>query len=216
MKMPSAADRHIDVEVPTPAPRIGDVSTDGGPHDGGDHHADAPYRHRHHLLAWWEGFHQDGLRDRHHRGAGGPLQQAEEHDLVERLRDAAQRRRRHEHGDRRHEVALAPEALGDPSGHRDHDAGGDQVAGDDPCDLIDAGGEASLHMRERDIDDRAVEDLEDGPEHHREGDDPFARGRVLVMFEGGMGGFNRGFWSRCHAAQRLFDPASTMQNLSVV
>ena len=174
------ADRHVDIEIPAPAPRVGDIAADGRTHDRRDHHADSPHRHRHRLLARRKGLHQDGLRQRHHRGAGRPLHQAEEHDLVERLRDAAQRRRHHEHRDRGDEVALAPEALGDPSGHRDHDAGGDQVARDDPRDLIDAGGEAALHMRQRDVDDRAVEDLEHGAEHHRERDDPFARRGKLV------------------------------------
>ncbi len=85
-----------------------------------------------------------------------------------------------EHRDRDDEVALAAEAFGDPAGHRDHDSGRDQVAGDDPRDFIDAGRKAALHVRERDVDDRAVEHLEHGAEHHRERDNPLARGGELM------------------------------------
>ena len=180
MNAASVADRHVDVKIPAPAPRVGDIAADSRAHDRRDHHPDSPHRHRHRLLARRKGLHQDRLRQRHHRGAGRALHQAEENDLVERLRDAAQRRRHDEHRDRRDEVALAPEALGDPSGHRDHDSRGDQVGRDDPRDLVDARGEAALHMRQRDVDDRAVEHLEHGAEHHGERDHPLARRGKLV------------------------------------
>ena len=67
---------------------------------------------------------------------------------------------------------MRPKRDGDPSGHRNHDAVGDQVAGDHPGDLVDAGGEAALHMRQRDVDDRGVEDFEHRAEHHGQRDQP--------------------------------------------
>ena len=44
----------------------------------------------------WIGVGHDGLRQRHQRRAEYALQQPEEHDLRDALRDAAQRRRRDE------------------------------------------------------------------------------------------------------------------------
>ena len=174
------ANRHVDVEIPAPAPRVGDIAADRRTHDRRDHHADAPHRHRHRLLARRKRLHQNRLRQRHHRGAGRTLHQAEEHNLVERLRHAAQRGRHDEHHDCRDEVALAPEALGDPPGHRDHDSRRDQVRRHHPRDFVDARREAALHVRQRDVDDRAVEHLEHGAEHHGERDHPLARRGKLM------------------------------------
>ena len=186
------ADRHVDVKIPAPAPRVGDIAADSRPHDRRDHHPDSPHRHRHRLLARRKRFHQDRLRQRHHRRACRALHQAEENDLVERLCDSAQRRRSDKHRDRRDEVALAPEPLRDPSGHRDHDSRRDQVRRHHPRDLIHAGRETTLHMRQRDVNDRAVEDLEHGPKHHRERDYPLARrGKVMDLVPRLNGRFKR-------------------------
>ncbi len=163
-------DRHVDIEIPTPVPVVGDPAAQRRAHDRRDHQAHAPRRHRELLLGRRKGLHQDGLRRRHHRSACRTLDQAKHHHLIERSGRAAQRRGDHEDRHRDHEVAFAAEARRDPSGHRDHDAVGDQVAGQHPRNLVDAGGEAALHVRQRDVDDRSVQHLERGAEHHRQRD----------------------------------------------
>src|SRR5262249_26859882 len=135
--------------------------------------------------------HQDGLRGGLHRSARETLEQAEDYHLVQRAGGAAGGGGGDETGDRKQEIALAAEAGRDPSGHRDHDAVGDQIAGDDPGDFVDAGGKAAAHVREGDVNDRGVEDFENRPEHHRDDDDPFmdrnGGSGDLRGFEGGGG-----------------------------
>ena len=70
-----------------------------GPATGPDHHAQSPDRHRLAAFVRWIGVGHDGLRQRHQRRAEHALQQPEEHDLREALRDAAQRGRGDEAGD---------------------------------------------------------------------------------------------------------------------
>ena len=173
------ANRQVDVEIPAPVPVVGDPSAQRRAHDRRDHQAHPPRRHRELLLVGRERLHQDGLRRRHHRRARRALNQPKDDHLIERLRGAAEARRRDEHRDRRQEVALAPEARRDPSGHRNHDPVGDQVAGEHPCDLVDARRKAALHMRQRDVDDRRVEHLERRPEHHGQRDQPLVARRPV-------------------------------------
>ena len=82
-----------------------------------------------------------------------------------------------EDGDRRHEVASPSEAPGEPARHRDHDHVGDDVARDDPGDLVDRRAQVPHHVRERHVHDRRVEDLEDRRQHHAEQHQALARAR---------------------------------------
>ena len=169
-------DRYVDVEVPAPVPIVGNPAAQRGPEDRRDHQAHAPRRHRHLLLFGRKGLHQDGLRGRNHGRARHALREPEQHHLPQRARRAARRRGGDEGRHRGHEIALAAEARGNPAGHRNHDPVGDQVAGDHPGDFVDAGREAALHVRQRDVDDRGIEHLEHGAQHHRERYQPLVRG----------------------------------------
>ena len=169
------ADRHVDVEIPAPVPVVGDPAAHRRTHDRRDHQTDPPHRHRQRLLVRRKGLHQDRLRERLQRGAGDSLQETERHHLIERLRRAAHRGGHDEGDDADQEVVLASELACDPAGGRDHDARRHQVGRHDPGHFVDAGRETALHVRQRDVDDRAVEHLQDGAQDDGQRDQPFER-----------------------------------------
>ena len=79
---------------------------------------------------------------------------------------------------------LATKSAGEPSRHRKDDGVRDQIGGDDPRALVDAGGEVAGDVGDGNVDDGGVEQLHEGGEHHGDGDDPgvdvgvFGMGRV--------------------------------------
>ena len=87
-------------------------------------------------------------------------------------REAAEKRREREAGDRQHQQALAAEAAGEPAGHRQDDRVGDQVRRQRPRRLVDRRRQAAGDVRQRHVDHGGVEHLHEGGEHHRDGDDP--------------------------------------------
>ena len=89
------------------------------------------------------------------------------------MRSAAQEARDREEHDRADEVTLAPEELAEPAGEWDDDDAGEDVAGRDPRDLVEARAEIPHHVGERDVDDRAVDDLHQRREHDGERDQVF-------------------------------------------
>ena len=113
---------------------------------------------------------QHRLRQRHQRRAEEPLQHAEQHDLIERLRHAAQRRGQGEADDRHQEQRLAAEAVGQPAGERRHDRRGHDVGGQHPGHLVLRRRQAALHARQRHVGDGGVERLQDRGQHHGDGD----------------------------------------------
>ena len=84
-------------------------------------------------------------------------------------------RERKEH-DGRDKVTLPPEYRAEPAGQRNYDDTRHDVARRDPRDLVEARAEIVHHVRQRDVDDRAVDDLHERGKHHRE------RNEVLVRF----------------------------------
>ena len=91
------------------------------------------------------------------------------------MRGAAEKARDREEDDRADEIALAAEEFPEPAGERDDDDAGQDVPGGNPRDLVEAGAEVPHHVRERDVDDGAVDDLHQRREHYRERDQVFVR-----------------------------------------
>ena len=164
------ADRQVDQEHPVPGIIVGEPGAQRRAHDRPEHHADAPDRHRRAALLERIGVEQHRLRQRHQRGAGHALQQAEQHHLLDVLRQRAQERGDGEAGDADDEQLLAAEAVGHPADRRGHDGGGDDVGGEHPVDLVERGRQRALHVRQRHVGDGGVERLHDGRRHgaHRD------------------------------------------------
>ena len=159
------ADRQVDQEHPVPGVIVGQPGAERRAHDRPQHHADAPDRHGAAALLGRIGVEQHRLRQRHQRGAGHALQQAEQHDLLDVLRQRAQQRGDGEAGDADDEQLLAAEAVGQPADRRRHDGGGDDIGGQHPVDLVERGRQRALHVGQRDIGDGGVERLHDGRRH---------------------------------------------------
>jgi len=117
-----------------------------------------------------------------YRCASRALEYAEQDHLADALSEAAHRRGSHEQHDRDQQVASASDPHRDPSAHRNHHADCRQVTGDNPANPVDANAEACLHVRQRDVDDRAVQDGQNRAEQHRRGDQPLVRLRVLGRY----------------------------------
>ena len=160
------ADRQIDQEHPVPGVIVGQPGAERRAHDRAEHHADAPDRHRAEPRSSTRvGVEQHRLRQRHQRGAGHALQQAEQHHLLDVLRQRAQQRGDGEAGDADDEQLLAAEAVGQPADRRGHDGGGDDVGGQHPVDLVERGRQRALHVGQRHVGDGGVERLHDGRRH---------------------------------------------------
>ena len=159
------AERQVDEEHPVPGIGLGQPGPQRRPHDRAHHHAHAPDRHRLGALVQRIGIQHHRLRQRHQRGAEHALQQAEQHHLVDVLRQPAQHRGDREAAGAEDEDALAPETVGDPADRRGHDRGGDDVGGQDPVDLVLRGRQRALHIGQRDIGDGGVQRLHDGRGH---------------------------------------------------
>ena len=71
-----------------------------------------------------------------------------------------------------HVEALAADHIGQPAAHRQHDGVGDQISGDDPGALVDAGAEAAGDVAQRDVGDRGVEHDHEGGDRDDDGDEP--------------------------------------------
>jgi hypothetical protein len=140
------AERQVDKEHPVPGIGLGQPGAERGSHDRAHHHAHAPDRHRLGALMQCVGIEHHRLRQRHQRRAEHALQQAEQHHLVDILREPAQHRGRREAAGAQDEDALAPEAVGDPAHRRGHDRGGDDVGGQHPVDLVLRCRQAALHV----------------------------------------------------------------------
>jgi len=158
-------ERQVDEEHPVPGIGFGEPGAERGPHDRAQHHAHAPDRHRGGALLQRVGVEHHRLRQRHQRGAEDALQQAEQHHLVDVLRQPAQHRGDGEAGRADDEDALAPEAVGDPSDRRGHDRGRDDVGGQHPVDLVLRGRQRALHVGQRDVGDGGVQRLHDRRRH---------------------------------------------------
>ena len=173
--------RHVDEEIPAPAPIHRDPAAERGTEHRRHHHAHPEGGHRERVLLDRESLEQDRLRERDHRGAGGALNHAEYDDLADPPRQAAQSRGSHERQHRTHQISLAADSRREPAGHRDHHTDRDQIAGDHPTDLIDAHMEGLLHVGQRDIDDRHVQGLQNCADHHGSAGRPLAHGSRIAV-----------------------------------
>ena len=144
---------------------VGEPGAERRAHDRAEHHADAPDRHRRAAFLERIGVEQHRLRQRHQRRARHALQQAEQHHLLDVLRQRAQERGDGETGDADDEQLLAAEAVGEPADRRRHDGGGHDVGRQHPVDLVERGRQRALHIGQRDIGDGGVERLHDGGGH---------------------------------------------------
>ncbi len=95
------------------------------------------------------------------------------------MRRAAKEGRDREEQDRAREIALSAEKSRQPARHRDDDDVGDDVCGGNPCDLVERGAEVPHHVRNGDVDDRGVDQLEHRRHRDRGGDDVLVRVAVL-------------------------------------
>ena len=169
------ADRQVDVEHVAPAVILGQPAAEHRTQHRSDHHADAEQRHGEALALPRIAREQNRLRERNQRSAERALHDPEQHDLVERLRHAAQHRRDSEAGDRHQEKTLEPEPAGEKSGRRRHDGGGDDIRRQHPGDLVLTRRDAALHVRQRDVGDRRIERL-----HQRRQNDADGQRRAIA------------------------------------
>src|ERR1700674_3637741 len=93
-------------------------------------------------------------------------------------RTAEERREGEEH-DRAGEVALSAEKSRQPTRHWDDDDVSDDVRGRDPRDLVERRAEVSHHVRDGDVDDRSIDQLEHRRHRDGGGNDVFVRVAVL-------------------------------------
>jgi len=91
---------------------------------------------------------------------------------------AAEERRDGEQDDRSREVIAASEKGREKRGHRNHDHVGDHISGHHPGDLIERRAEVAHHLRQRDVDDRRIDQLDHRRQDDRDRDDPLV-GRAL-------------------------------------
>ncbi len=155
----------VDVEDPVPRKIVGQNSADRRtgrrPDDRAqrvDRLADAELRGR-------KGVAQDDLRRRQQAAAEKALHDAKDDQLLDRGRQTAGQRRERKPCDRDEIILLASEAQLQPRRHRNDDDRRDDVSRDDPGAFVDRSAEIALNRRQRDVDDRAVERLQQRSEH---------------------------------------------------
>ena len=164
------AERQVDVEHPAPGVEIGQIAAEGR----ADHrsHRDAHGEDRHRLRAARERIDVEHrrLRQRRQCRAEHALQQAEAHQLFQRLRRTAQHGGGGEADDADDEQPLAAEADRHPADRRCHDGGGDHIGGEHPGDLVVRRRHAALHVWQRDVGDGGVQRLHEHRQHRGGGD----------------------------------------------
>jgi acetyl esterase/lipase len=175
----SHAHQQIDEERPTPGQRVGQPAPKAGAQDRAQHDAHRSDGHGMAALVRRISVGEDGLRQRHQGRAEGALQQAEQDDLRQILGQAAEHGGGHEADDGDGEIAAPAEAIAEIAGQGHHDRRRDQIAGQHPTDLVAAGAQLALHVRQRDVDDGGVQRLHDGRGHdrHRQQQTPALRHR---------------------------------------
>ena len=134
-------------------------------------------------LLWLEGVEDNGLLVGLQPAAAKALEQAIDDDLAEGGRGAAQEREDDESCDAEHEVALATDDAADEARNRQDDAVGDEVGGQRPGGVVVACRYRPRDMRQRDVDDRGVENLHERGDGDHDRDQP----RVGLRPPGGVG-----------------------------
>ena len=160
------ADRQVDEEHPAPVEIVGQPAAEHRAEDRPDHHARAEQRHRAAMLFGRVDVEHHGLGERHEKGAGNALDDAEADHHHEALRDRTEQRGDGEDDHRPDEEPLAADPFGEPAGDRNRDRGGDDIGGQHPGDRLAGRAEAGLHVRQRDVRDRLVEHLHQHRQDH--------------------------------------------------
>ena len=146
-----------------------------GPRIGREHGGDRDDAHdaAHALGPGHVGHHE--LADRQDHAAADALDDAEDDELGRRPGQPAQHRPRSEEHERQQVDLLGAEAPRGPAGDRDHRRQRQHVAGHDPLDLRDRAVQLAPQRRQRDVDDRGVEDRHDRADEDDGADPPDVR-----------------------------------------
>ncbi len=164
---PDDADRDVDVEDETPGEVLDEPATEDRPHGRRDEHRHTEDAHHPAHVLGSDGLQDDGHADRHQHAPADALDNPEEDQLAEVLRDPAEHRRNGEGHHRDQVEPLGSPAVGRPAGERDHGPLGEKVAGDDPRDVrVAARVQVMLQGGDGDVDDRRVEDRHDRAGQH--------------------------------------------------
>ena len=161
------SDRNIQIKDPAPAVIVGDVAAERRPDHRREQRGKAKDGHRRALLLLRERIEEHRLTRRLQSAAGQALQRARRDDEPEAARHPAHRRREGEHRDRGEEIIAPPQPRREPSGHRQDDRVGGEVAGDDPFAVGRRRRQSARDVAQRDIGDGGVEHLHEGRDHHR-------------------------------------------------
>ena len=161
---------HVDVEDPAPRGVVDQEAADQRPGDAADPEDRAEDALIAAAVARRDDVADDRLREDDEPAAAEALQRAEGDELAHALRLAAQRRPDEEDDDRGLEDALAPVEVAELAVERRRDRRGQQVAGDDPGELVEAA-ELGGDGRQRGGDDRPVERGQQDRQHERREDD---------------------------------------------
>jgi len=160
------SDRHVHEEDPRPREVLdedaaeqhaerGTDATDGTPAA----QCDVP------LAAFLEGRNEDRQRSRRDGCRTESLERSEGDERRLTPGESAEKRAEREDGDAEHEHAPTPQQIGRPSSEQEKAAEDERVCADHPLEVLLREPEIGLNGRERDVDDR---DIEDGHELHRE------------------------------------------------
>ena len=128
----SDADRHVDVEHPSPREVLDQKAAEQRPRDrrDGEHRADQA--HVATPLARRDDVADDRLRADHQAAGADPLQRPEADQLIHRLARPGEDRADEEDHDRRQEERLSPYRVTELAVQRRRDRRGQQVRGDHP------------------------------------------------------------------------------------
>ncbi len=175
------AERDVDVEDPAPADPIHQESAQNRTKHGRHLHRHAHDGRGPSPLLNGEDTIQHGRAHRRHHAATNPLNDPEDGQRLNAPGTSAQRRAQHEQRRGRHKCLLGAEPVPNPSGSRNPDGKTQQIAGDGPLQHVRTGVKLRPQFRQRYVQDGAVQDLHEEPEHIDAGDKVF----VLNTPEGG-------------------------------
>ena len=199
------AHRQVDQEDPVPGEVLGQPAAGQRPGDRRDHGRHRPQPHRQAALGRRIDRGDQRLRQRNHRGAEHPLQDARGQQHRKVRRDAAQHRGQREQQRAGREHAHLAEAPGQPAGQRQHDGLGHGIGRDDPGALGRADAEVARDRRHRDVGDRQVEDVHERgqPERDRRQDQLAPRQGLRCGLHGAFSGWRE---SRARSGHRPRPP----------
>ncbi|MNV11510.1 hypothetical protein D3C71_1020780 [compost metagenome] len=165
------AERQVDVEHPAPVVVLGEPAPQRRPEDGAHHDTYAPHRHGGAVLLGRIGIEQHRLGEGHQAGAEDPLQQPEQHYLIQALGRATQHGGDGKARHRPHKQSFSTNSCRDKAGQWHEDGGRHYVGGEHPGDLILGRPHGPLHVGQGDVGDGGVQRLHDGGQHHRQCDE---------------------------------------------